>query len=408
MPLTLIRVAVVIFVAASTLAAQDWNQWRGPLRSGVTSTFEPPRQWPDRPTRAWQVKVGSGHASPVVSEGRVFQFSREGAEEVATAFDLRSGRQVWQQRYDAAYRVNPAAASHGAGPKSTPVAAVGRLFTFGINGTLSAFDTSSGKVLWRKQYTQFDTTAPDFGVAMSPSADAGQLIAHVGGNTSGALVALDAATGAERWAWKGEGPAYASPVMATFGRTRQVVTQSRSAVVGVSASDGRLLWRIPFTTEYAQNIVTPLVVGDLVVYSGIEQPLTAARVTLDAGKWRTETIWQNSELPLYMSSPILAEGAVYGLTHRNKGQFFAADVETGKTLWTTRGREGDNAALIVAGGVLMATTTEGELIVLRAAAAKPEIIRRYTVAESPVWAHPVPAGRGILIKDDETLAYWTF
>jgi len=401
--------SLLTITAIYTAQAQDWNQWRGPSRTGVTSTFTAPAKWPEKPTRSWQVKVGTGHSSPVVSDGRVYQHSRLGEDEVVAAFDVASGKQVWQQRYAAAYQVNPAAESHGKGPKSTPVIAGSRLFTFGINGTLSAFDTTSGKVLWRKQFAKgFDATAPDFGVAMSPVVHGGLVIVHVGGNTSGALTALDAATGTAKWEWTGDGPAYASPVVATIAKTPQVITQSRSHVVGVSAADGTLLWRLPFTTAYNQNIVTPVIVGDLVIYSGIEQPLRAVRVTNANGKWSAQQAWQNPELPMYMSSPVAADGYLFGLTHRNKGQFFCADAKTGQTLWTTRGREGENAGLVAAGDLLIATTTEGELVVARRDPQKPDVIRKYTIADSPVWAHPAPAGRGVLIKDAETLAYWTF
>ena len=64
--------------------------------------------------------------------------------------------------------------------------------------------------------------------------------------------------------------------------------------------------------------------------------------------------------------------------------------------------------MIVAGDYLMAVTTEGELVVARKSAKSFDVVKRYTVAESPVWAHPAPAGRGLVIKDAEMLAYWTF
>ena len=124
--------------------AQDWNQWRGPSRSGVTAAFSPPAAWPDKPRKVWETTVGTGHSSPVVSGTRAFVFARVGDEEVVTAFDYQTGKQVWQQRYRAPYQVNPAAESHGKGPKSTPVVDGGRLFTLGISGTLSAFDAATG------------------------------------------------------------------------------------------------------------------------------------------------------------------------------------------------------------------------------------------------------------------------
>jgi len=408
----MLRSLAVALTLASTIAgvrAQDWAQWRGPARSGTTEAFTAPAAWPDRPKKVWEVTVGSGHSSPVVSGGRAYVLSRVGDDEVLTAFDVQSGREAWQQRYRASYQANPAAESHGKGPKSTPAVGGGRIFTLGINGTLSAFDAGTGKPLWRKPFTgEFDASSPDFGASMSPLVDGPLVIAHVGGNKSGALSGLDAATGAVRWQWKGDGPAYASPAIATLSGTRQIVTQSRSHLLGLSAADGRLLWQVPFTTAYDQNIVTPLVFGDLVIYSGVDQPLTAVRVSVATGQWSVREVWRAESVPMYMSSALVSGGHLYGLTHRNKGQFFCVDPKTGTVLWTTRGREAENAALIASGDLLIATTTEGELVVAHRDPAKFDVIKRYTLAESPIWAHPAPAGRGLLIKDAEKLAYWMF
>ena len=98
---------------------------------------------------------------------------------------------------------------------------------------------------------------------------------------------------------------------------------------------------------------------------------------------------------------------LFGLTHRNKGQFFAVDPRSGKVLWTTRGREGERGA-DCRGRAADGDHHGGELVIARRDAAKFDAIKRYTIAESPVWAHPVPAGRGVLIKDAEKLAYWVF
>ena len=401
--------ALTFAAAVAGVQAQDWAQWRGPARSGTTEAFTAPAAWPDRPKKVWEAVVGTGHSSPVVSGGRAFVLSRVGEEEVLTAFDVQTGKQAWQQRYRASYEVNPAAESHGKGPKATPAVGGGRIFTLSINGTLSAFDAGTGKPLWRKPFTgEFDASSPDFGAAMSPLIDDGLVIAHVGGNKSGALSAFDAATGAVRWQWKGDGPGYASPVTGTFAGTRQIITQSRSYLIGLSAADGRLLWQVPFTTSYAQNIVTPVVLEDLVIYSGIDQPLTAVRVAAANGQWSARQVWRAESVPMYMSSAVVSGGHLYGLTHRNKGQFFCVDPKTGKVLWTTRGREAENAALIATGDLLIATTTEGELVVAHRDPAKFDVLKRYTVAESPIWAHPAPAGRGLLIKDSEKLAYWVF
>jgi outer membrane protein assembly factor BamB len=373
------------------------------------ASFTAPATWPEKPKQAWKGPAGIGHSSPVVSGGRVYLFSRIGEQEATTAYDAATGKQVWRDVYNAPYQMNSAATSHGKGPKSTPVVDRGRIYTLGISGTLSALDAATGKVAWRHDFRkEFPTTSPEYGAAMSPIVDGELVIAHVGGNKNGALVAFDRASGAQKWAWKGDGPGYASPIIATLGGVRHLITQTQSHVVGLSPSDGKLLWQVPFTTEYAQNIITPLVADGMLIYAGLKQPTTAVRLVQESGAWKPQQVWQNPDIPMYMSSPVIAGGAMYGLTHRNSGQFFAADVKTGKTLWTGPPRQGENAALTLAKGVVIATTTEGELVVFKQSTSGFEVVRKYTVAESPIWAHPGFVAGGVLIKDAETLSLWRF
>lgn len=404
-----LRFIIALALLPAIVAAQDWNQWRGPARNGAADAFKPPAAWPDRPTQIWKVQAGIGHASPVVAGDRVYVFSRVGEEEAISARDLASGKEIWRQAYDAPYQMNPAATSHGKGPKSTPVVDRNRVFTFGIGGVLSAWQTQDGKLLWRKDFKKdLASTSPDFGVAMSPLVANNLLIVHAGGANAGAMLALDVAIGGTKWSWKGDGPAYASPVVATLAGVPQVITQSQRNLISLSLADGRLLWRVPFTTDYDQNAITPVVVGDLVVYSGLNKAATAIRPTQSAGKWQTPDVWQNADVPMYMSTAVESGGYIYGLTHRSRGQYFCVDARSGKTMWTTRGREGENAALLTSGGFVMAMTTEGELVVFRSNPTQFDLVKRYTLAESPVWAHPAPAGSGIVVKDEQTLAYWRF
>lgn len=398
-------IALVAITPAATQST-EWNQWRGSGRDGVTN-FVPPAAWPERPKQVWKVNAGIGHSSPVVSGNSVYLMSRVGEQEVITSFDAATGARHWQQTYDAPYQVNPAATGHGKGPKSTLLVDRGRVYALGISGTLSAFDAASGKPVWRHDFKkEFPTTSPEFGTSMSPIVDGELLIAHVGG-TEGAIVGFDRTTGAQKWSWKGDGPAYASPIIASFGGTRHLITQTKTNLVGLAPGDGRLLWKIPFTTEFEQNIITPVVADGLLIYAGISKPTTSVRLVQEGGAWKPQQAWENPEIPMYMSAPVAAGGVLYGFTHRNRGQFFAVDVKTGKTLWTSPPRQAENAALAAAGQVIIATTTEGELAVLRQGRTKFDLVKKYTVGESPIWAHPAFTPDGILIKDAETLSMWS-
>jgi outer membrane protein assembly factor BamB len=386
-------------------AATDWPQWRGPQRDGRVPGLRARSSWPEALVPAWKLAVGTGHSSPILAAGRVYQLSREGDDEVVRAIELASGKVLWRQAYPAPYQMNSAATGHGKGPKATPVLADGRLFTIGISGVLSAWDAASGRLLWRKSFeTAHRATSPLYGAAMSPVVDGGRVIAHVGGPDDGALVALDAVTGSPAWSWKGDGPGYASPVVATLGGVRQVVTQSQYALVGVAADSGALLWRVPLRTPWDQNSVTPIVSGDLVLYSGLDAPLTAVRPVKRGTAWAAEAVWTSADVACYLSTPVLVEGRLYGLSHRKKGQWFAVDAATGKTLWLGEGRAAENAAILAGGGALFLLDTEGTLSVAAADAAAFRPLRRWKVAASATWAHPVVLDTGVLVKDVDTLA----
>jgi outer membrane protein assembly factor BamB len=403
------RFVIVLFciLQSAICNSTDWPQWRGPRRDGITS--EGPGSWPESLRSVWKTDVGIGHASPVVVGSRVYQFARQQGNEVVFALDLSSGKVVWRQEYPAPYKMNPAAVRHGEGPKSTPVAAAGRLYTFGISGILSCWDLAAGRLLWRTEFAaEYGETSPDYGTAASPLVDGGLVIVHAGGNARGALTAFDAATGRVKWRWDGDGPGYASPIVASLGGARQVVTQSRNHIVSVSAATGELLWKIPFTTAYVQNIVTPAVYGQTVILSGLDKGTFAVRPAKQGAAWLAETVWENRDVSMYMNSPVVIGDYVYGLSHKKRGQYFCLDGRSGAIQWLTDGREGDNAAIVVAGGALLLLNNGADLTVARPDPKALQALRKYTVAVSPTWAHPVVTGSGVLIKDLSNLTLWSW
>jgi outer membrane protein assembly factor BamB len=394
--------ALAFFVSAALLsAATDWNQWRGPARNGTAAGFKAPGTWSgDALAKRWSVAVGEGHASPVVAGDRVFIFARDDEKEVMRCLALSDGKVLWQDAYAVPYEMNPAARGHGKGPKATPVVVEGRVFALGIDGHLSAYDAQSGAVLWRKDFkSDFPATSPAFGASVSPLVDGRNVIVHVGGEGKGALTAFDVQTGKVNWQWSGDGPAYTSPVIATIGGVRQLITQSQSHCLAVSPSDGKLLWKLPFTTPYDQNIVTPVVAGDLVIFGGIQKPTFAVKVS---GGTATPA-WEAREVSMYMSSPVLNGTTLYGLSTKQRGSLFALNAQTGAVLWTGEGRVGENASLTDIGPALLVVSTTGELTVHEKAGPGLKELARIKVAESPVWASPAVVGDRLLIKDKTRL-----
>jgi outer membrane protein assembly factor BamB len=405
-PLVRTLLAVALSLAALPASAQDFPQWRGPGRDGVVTSFAVPKTWPKELKQEWKATVGEGHATPVVADGKVYVFARQKDDEVVLCLGLEDGKEVWKKSYPAPYEMHPAARGHGKGPKATPCLKDGRLYTFGISGILSCFDAKSGDLKWRHEFgKRYKATSPLYGTAMSPLVEDGLCVAHVGGHDKGALTAFDAESGKEKWSHEGDGPGYASPVLATLAGERQLVTQTQTHVVGVSWPDGRPLWKVPFTTQYDQNSVTPVIHKDLVIFSGYNQPVAALRVEKKDGKLTATEAWRNKAHPMYLSSPVLKGTQVFGMSHRGS-HLFCLDAESGKTLWEDDRRRGENVALLLAGDVLLALTADAKLIVAKAGGEKFEPVAEYKVAESPTWAHPVPVGRRVLVKDREAVTAW--
>jgi hypothetical protein len=382
------------------LTAADWPQWRGPNRDGLAGKINAPSVWPKELKLLWKAEVGEGHASPVLAGGKLYAFSRQNDDEVLCCLDASSGKELWRQAYAAPYTMNPAAVSHGKGPKSTPTLSGRNVYTLGISGILSCWDAASGALRWRHEFSKsYPKTLPLYGAAMSPLCSNGLCIAHVGGHGEGALTAFDAESGAVKWSWKGDGPGYASPVVAALAGVEQVVTQTQNHLVGVSLTDGQTLWESDFHTEYSQNAITPVIYKDLVVYTGIGHPLIARRVKKGGGIFSTDEVWRNVDGTSYLSTPIAVGSRILGLNTRKAGQLYCLDADTGKTIWQNDGRTGEYASLIGAGDRVFVLTARGELLVLPAVSDRYNVAGRYRISSSPTWAHLAISDDRIWVKD---------
>ena len=231
----------LILITGTTIFAQDWPQWRGMNRDGKLTGFKAPKTWPTELIQKWTVTVGLGDATPALVGNKLYIFTRQEADEVIQCLDARNGKELWRDKY-AARAVTGAAARHP-GPRSSPTVAEGKVITLGVGGVLSCLDAATGKVLWRNE--AFTEAVPDFFTSMSPIVVDGMCISHLGGKDKGTLLASDLITGNEKWKWTGDGPAYGSPVLMSVGGTKQIVILTDKNIIGVAATDGRLLWQVP-------------------------------------------------------------------------------------------------------------------------------------------------------------------
>jgi outer membrane protein assembly factor BamB len=273
-----------------------------------------------------------------------------------------------------------------------------------MTGVVTAYDAATGKQLWQKpapgvvpMYTSH---------SFSPLVDRGLVIFHVGGHNQGALTAFDVNTGEIKWSWNGDGPGYGSPIVADLGGTHQIVTITQGKLIGVDAATGSLLWERPFVSSNFTNSVTPILVGQTLIMSN-GGPLIAVTLTRRNNQWVTENAWENADVPFRLSNAVIVGDMLFGLSTRNAGQYFGVDAKTGKTLWTSEGRQAGQAAIAKAGDLLFSLEDDGELVVIRSSQTAFEPLRRYKVADSETWAQTAISGNRIFVKDLSALALWT-
>ena len=404
MKLVLIVTTWLLAFTAS-VDAQEWNQWRGPSRNGSVSTDTSPKSWPEKFKSTWSVEVGEGYSSPVVSNGRVFVSARRDPNEVVMAVNIADGKILWEQKYVASFQKNQYAVEMAKGPHATPLVMGDRLITLGVTGVLVAWDTATGRELWKKDFSSsIDTSKLFCGTAASPLAVDDQLIVQIGSDIHGGkILSLNPATGAPIWEWKGAGPGYASPILVQVGTTRQIVAMTQESIVGLEPKSGNELWSIPFPDEWHENIMTPIWTGTNLIVSGTRQGTHSYSLNKTNGQWKPAEVWQNKDVAMYMSSPVFGDGLIYAHSSKRKGQFVAVDAKTGTIKWATEGREGEQASVLLTPQYVLFLTSSADLIVTKRAQNTFAVERRYEVATSPTWAVPVLLGNDILIRDSTSL-----
>lgn len=395
--------SVVLLTSGSRTLAQNWPQWRGANRDGKVTGFTAFKAWPKEFTRKWKVTVGLGDASPALVGDRLYVFARQGDDEVNLCLDAGTGKELWQDKY-AAIKVQGADAGQHSGPRSSPTVAEGKVVTLGVGGVLTCLDAGSGKMLWRKE--DFPGTWPRFHTAMSPIVVDGLCIAQLGKEGDGAVVAYELATGNQKWKWTAEGPGYASPVLLTIAGTKMICTLTEKSVVGIAASDGKLLWQIPFAAQGMNyNAATPIVDGQTVIYCGAGRGTRAVKIEKQGDSFATKELWSNPDNAVQFNTPVLKDAVLFGLSSRN--DFFCINAQDGKTAWTapSGGRRGFGS-IVDAGSVLLALTPAGQLIVFEPSDKEYKQLASIKVADSETYAHPIVAGKNLFVKDQDSLTLW--
>jgi len=393
---------IIFLISFSNLFSQDWPQFRGVGRDGKVTGFKAPKAWPAELKQVWKINVGFGDATPALSGKMIYLAVRQNADEVILCLDAASGKELWRSAYPAPAVTGPAS-SHP-GQRSTPAISDGKIVTFGVSGILTCLDAATGKVLWKKENPE--NAVPQFFTGMSPLIADGLCIVHLGTKDKGQVVALNLATGSEKWKWEGDGPSYASPSLMTSGKDKNVVVQTEKSLMALSLADGKLLWQVPTPVQQRfYNCTSPYINGDIIYYTGQGSGTKAIQVMKQGDKYVTKELWSNPEIGAKWNTPVLKDGFLYGFTDQRR--IYCIDASTGKTAWYDTTVNSDFATIVDCGPVIIGLPSTGNLIVMKPDPKAYTEMAKYKVTETPVYAFPVISGNAIYVKESENLILYT-
>jgi outer membrane protein assembly factor BamB len=393
--------SVLAFAAFLQSPAADWPQFLGPNRDGVYHGPPLAESWSSGgPRVVWQKSVGQGFSGPVVAQGRVILFHRLGDREVVESLDAQKGTPQWKYEYPTTYRDD---FGFDEGPRAVPVAANGVVYTFGAEGQLHAVSLATGTRLWSEDtMRRYGVAKGFFGAAGSPLVEDGRVIANIGGKGAG-IVAFDAKSGKVLWTATEDEASYSSPAGATIGGRRYAVFLTRTGLVGLDPSSGKVQFQQRWRARQAAsvNAATPLIVGDVVFISAQYGP-GASATRLD-GTTLTELWASDDVLSNHYATSVHHNGILYGFHGRQEygPSFRAVELKTGKVRWNQDRFMAGSVTL--AGDRLVIVRETGELIL---AAASPEAFRplaRAQILPATVRAFPALADGMLYVRNEKTL-----
>ena len=417
----LLAFGVACGFSADAGKSADWPRLLGPNHDCTTPETGLLKKFPAEGLRVlWEAPLGSGFGGPAIGGGRLVMFHRVDENEVVECRNPGTGAVLWKLEYAAPYRPRYGGSP---GPRTSPVIADGRVFTFGISGQLHCIDIESGKVLWRRDCASEYAMGPVFfGYGSTPLVLGKRLIAQLGGQVGGKpanTVAFDVATGKVLWSASHEwGPSYASPVPATLNGRECVIVfaggQSRPATGGVlviDAADGRVLGSAAHRASMAEsvNASSPAVAvgGDgKAARLFVSEAYTAGGLCVEVGKdFSLRRAWHAENFGMYWMTPLVRDGCFIGFAGLGDrlAELACHDIDKGRELWRTDlGGVFGRGSLLATGDGVLCLGESGDLAWLELTRTGARVLDRCKLFDAPeTWTLPALSHGLLYVQQNE-------
>lgn len=428
---------IVCFSAVTTFAdapaSFDWPQWQGPGRDAVSKETGLLKEWPkDGPPLAWEVKgLGGGYNEPSIAAGRIFGMSKRDGKDVVWALSEGDGKAIWATPLGTSPAQRMPQGQEG--PGCTPTVDGDHAYAISNDGELACVNAADGKIVWQLDMkSEFGGRPPMWNYRESPLIDGNQLICTPGGPDA-TIVALDKLTGKPIWKCNvpeeaGAAPAgnarprgrgrpdmssagYASAIAIDVDGQRQYVQLTGKTLVGVAASDGKLLWRYNKPANFMGINCTTPVYHDGMVFASSAYGTGGGlvKLTKDAdGRIKADEVWFTKKLQNHHGGVIYFDGCLYGANGGNEGgALVCLDFKTGNVLWNQRSENrAPKGSIALADGRFYYRCEDGTMLLFEPSAKEYLERGRFPQPDrstAPDWAHPVIANGKLYLRDQDVL-----
>ena len=382
----------------------DWPQWRGPDRTDVSRENGLLKEWlSGGPKRLWLFKnAGNGYSGPAIVSGRLFTMGTRDGAEIMIALNADTGEELWSASIGPIVKFD-----RGGGPRGTPAVDGERVYGLGGQGTLICAAVADGKVIWRVSLADLGGKTPRWGYSESVLVDGDKVICTPGG-AKGAIAALDKATGKVIWQSKEfTDPAhYSSAIVGEHNGTRLYIQLTEQHVAGVSANDGKLLWKSPFPGQTA--VVPTPILHDSSVYVTAGYGAGCKLLKLGAGN-QVSDVYDNKAMKNHHGGVVLVGDYLYGYSD---GQgWMCQEFKSGKQVWSEKNALG-KGAVSCADGMLYCLDENSGTVALAEASPKAwkEHGRFKLNPQSKIrdfqgrfWTHPVISNGKLYLRDQDLI-----
>ncbi|MEO1496731.1 MAG: PQQ-binding-like beta-propeller repeat protein [Planctomycetota bacterium] len=383
--------------------AEDWPQWLGPNRDGLSAETGLLQAWPEGgPERLWLFDgCGIGYGGPaIVGDDLYVMGSRNGVEQLL-CLDAATGAERWATDLGAEYENG-----WGNGPRGTPTVDGDRVYALAAEGNLVCLKRESGETIWTANLPDLGGEIPTWGYSESPLVDGDRLIVTPG--KDGAIAALDKKTGEVLWQTEelDDVAHYSSVVIARPHGQKQYVQLLVNRLVGVDPDDGDVLWQVEWPGRVAV-IPTPIVRGNQ-VYVTTGYGVGCMLVEIDAENNAT-VVYDNKTMKNHHGGVLLLGDMLYG--HSDRVGWLCQDFATGSRVWRERSALGKGAIAYADGRFYCQSEDEGEIVLIAASPDGWQEHGRFTLTpqtelrkpKGKIWTHPVIANGRMYLRDQELL-----